>query len=268
MAITSLDQYIAAAKQRVTYLKSVAMTATGFAPHTMIAQAGNPGAGVLAGTSVAAGVVPDDTTAGFPALFSPGGVSYLSKVEFGNTVASRMGIYDLLWKGGAYPFNASQTLSGQPAISGRCPDYAGGSTFGNGIEIWLECVTAFTGNITVAVTYTNSAGVTGRTTGTFAPAVAPILGRMIQMPLQSGDSGVQKIESVTATIATVGTFNVLLMRPLWTSGRVKLPGDGDIHDMLKTGMPVVYNTSALYLVVQPDSGSSGIPELNLEIASA
>ena len=67
---------------------------------------------------------------------------------------------------------------------------------------------------------------------------------------------------------TAGAFNVLVMRPLWTAGRVRVANDCDTHDLLRTGMPVVYPTSALYLVVQADSTASGFPELVVEVASA
>jgi hypothetical protein len=46
-----------------------------------------------------------------------------------------------------------------------------------------------------------------------------------------------------------------------------IANDGDIHDLLKTGMPVVYTDSALVLVSQADSTASGIPEIAFEIAS-
>src|SRR5450759_3204488 len=101
MPIATLDQYIAAAKQRITYIKTASMTAIATFPQDVFAIAGNPGAGVLAGTSVAAGVVPTDATAGCPILNFSAGNGYVSKVEFGNQVACWIDIYDLLWKGGA-----------------------------------------------------------------------------------------------------------------------------------------------------------------------
>ena len=48
-------------------------------------------------------------------------------------------------------------------------------------------------------------------------AAALTLGKMFQLPLQAGDSGVQKIESVVVTngttAMTAGNFNVLVLRP-------------------------------------------------------
>ena len=65
-----------------------------------------------------------------------------------------------------------------------------------------------------------------------------------------------------------GNFNVLILRPVWTTGRIQIANGGDTHDYLKTGLPIIYNTSAFYLMVQADSTATGLPELNLEIASA
>jgi hypothetical protein len=264
MAITTWDGYIASAKQPVRYVRTGARTTIANQWFSLFELAGSPGNGVLAGTSTAAGVVPTDLTAGVPTINPFGGsaTGYLAQMEFGNSVASRLKMFDLLFKAGAYAFNAAQALSGQPSYSSRV---AGGTDYTE-TQIWIEAVTAFTGNLSIAVTYTNQSGVTGRTTGTVTTGTAPTVGRMIQLPLQAGDTGVQKVESVTATVATVGTFNVLVLRPLW-SGRCKTANDGDVHDLAKTGMPIVYADSALFVAVSADSTSSGVPELEFTIAN-
>jgi hypothetical protein len=263
MAISTLDQYIAAAKQRIQWIKTASMTGVAAMPQSTFAIAGNPGAGTLAGTSTAAGVVPDDTVAGYPPVNAFGGsVGYVSKVEFADTVAAWFDLYDRLFVAGAYAFNAATTLSAQPSYSGRVP----GGTDYVGTQLWIECVTAFTGNLTVAVTYTNQAGTTAHTTGTIATGMAPIVGRCFQLPLAAGDSGIQKIESVTSTVATVGTFNVMVLRPLW-SGRVQIANGGDVHDLLRTGMVQVFANSALYVLIAADSTATGIPELAIEVAN-
>ena len=250
-------------------VKTASTTSVALIPFSVFNLAGQPGAGTLAGTSTAAGVVPTDATAGCPIINFTVGTGYLSKIEYGNTVVARTNVYDMLWKGGAYTFSSNVTLAAQPAISGRCPDWPGsGIIFGNGNEIWLETVTAFTGLQTIAVTYTNSAGTTGRTTGSLATGAAPIVGRMLQLPLQAGDSGVQKIETVISTVATVGTFNVLILRPLTTDLRVRLANEGGVYDVLSTGMPIVYPTSAFIMTIQADAVSTGLPHVVLELASA
>ena len=262
MAITSFDGFIASAKQYRSVAKTAARTSVAASWFSVFNLAGNPGAGVLAGTSTAAGVVPTDATAGCPTIdaFGGGATGYLVQVDFGSSVACRLKLFDLVFKAGAYAFNAAQALSGQPSYLARMPEASYGDT-----QIWVEAVTAFTGNPTFTITYTNQAGTPGRT-ATLAAGAALTLGRMMQVPLQVGDTGVQTITNVTCTVATVGTFNVLVTRPLW-SGRCRTANDGDVHDLTKTGMPVVFADSALFLAVAADSTSTGIPELEMVIAN-
>jgi len=265
MAITSFDPgYFVATKEDITFFKTAATTTVANSPFSIFDLAGTPAAGTLAGSSTTAGVVPDDTVAGFPPItaFAGGATGYLTRVEFSNTAASRFKLYDCLFKAGAYAFNAAQTLSAQPSYSARIP----GGNYG-GTEIWIEAVTAFTGIPNFAITYTNQAGITGRTTGTVAAPLALTLKRMFRVPLQSGDTGVQKIESVTCTVATVGTFNVLVMRPLVGPMRVSGANVADVYGLDRTGMPVVFDTSALFMVVYPDSTGTGNPDFVFEIAS-
>lgn len=266
MSITTLDQLIAAPKQKISYTKTASRTSVAAIPFSVFDLAGSPAAGTLAVGNTTTGIVPTDAIAGYPTInaFTGGGgiVGYLSGVQFASTVASRINIFDCLFSAGAFAFNANTTLTTQPSYSTRVPS---GTDF-NGLEIWIETVTAFTGNLTVAVTYTNQAGVAGRTTGTFAPAVAPTSGRMFQLPLQAGDTGVQKIESIVSTVATVGTFNVHVMRRLW-SGRVRSANDGGTDDFLATGMPQVFADSALRFVVTADGTTTGIPDLQFDIAN-
>ena len=259
MAINTLDQFIASSKQLVSYHKTASRTTVAAAAFSVFDLAGNPSAGTLAIGNTTSGVVPTSSVAGYPKLNSFSGLDgVISGVTFGNSVACRFTLFDCLFSAGAFAFNAASALTGQPSYLTRVPNL-------NNTEIWIECVTAFTGNQSIAVTYTNQDGVTGKTTGTIATGIAPTVGRMLQLPLASGDTGVRTIESVTSTVATAGTFNVHVMRRLW-SGRVRIANDGDTHDMLKTGLPPLYDTSALRFVVYTDGTSSGIPELQLEVA--
>jgi hypothetical protein len=88
------------------------------------------------------------------------------------------------------------------------------------------------------------------------------------MPLQAGDSGVDSIQSVVVggTAAATGAVNVMVMRQLWAN-RVPVANGGDMHGLDKTGMPILYDTSALMVTCVPDSTSTGVPEVMLEIAN-
>ena len=264
MAITTRDGLIAAqaASQTVRIFKSAVRTTVAAVPFSLFDLAGAPGAGVLAGTSLAAGVVPTDATAGVPIInaFTGANSGYLSRIEASSPVAGRLAIYDMLWKGGAYAFNANQALAAQPSYSTRVPD---GTDF-KGTQIWLEAVTAFTGLQSIAITYTNQDGVGSRTTGTVATGVAPILGRMFRMPFQSGDTGVRKIDNITSTVSTAGTFNVLVLDKKW-EGRIRVANDGIVHGPDLTGLSNIYADSALIFVVTADSTSSSNPEVVFDI---
>ena len=262
MAITSASQLIGAAKQAINYVRTGARTTVAAGWFTVFDGAGSPGSGTLAGANTTTGVVPDDTVAGFPTIsaFGGGNIGYLAQVDFGNSVACRIRIYDLLWKAGAYAFNASTTGQTPTSYAARIPnaDYTD-------CEIWLEQVTAGTGVQSVAVTYTNELGVAGRATGTIVTGTNTV-GRMFRLPLQAGDKGVQGITGVVGSVATVGTFNILVMRPLW-SGRVRVNNDGDIHGPDKTMMKQIFDTSAIYPIIAADSTTSGVYEIEMTIAN-
>lgn len=260
--IASLDQYIAAAKQGIPLCKTAAVTAVGAQWTSVFAAAGNYGGGTLAGSSVAAGIVPDDTSPGYPSInaFGAGNTGYLSKVDFGNSVSCRIALYDRLFVAGAFPFNANQTLTGQPDFSSRLP----GGDYGM-VEMWLEQVTAGTGVQNVVVTYTDDADVS-RSTGTVVAPGAMAVARCFQIPAVAGGKTIKKITNVTGSIATAGTFNVMLLRELW-SGVVRFAGDGDTHGLMQTGMREVFEDSALYMLIAPTSTNTGIPDCKVQICN-
>jgi hypothetical protein len=88
---------------------------------------------------------------------------------------------------------------------------------------------------------------------------------MAQLPLASGDNGIQQITRVRGSTATVGTFNVMVLRPLWF-GRVICANGGDVHDLLKTGFPQIFDTSALYTILYADGTAVGLPDITFQVA--
>jgi hypothetical protein len=270
MAITTWDGYIGATRQRVTWMKTGTRTLVAAMPYTTFDIAGSPGAGTLAIGNTANGVVPTDATAGYPVIgtFSSG-TGYISKVDYGSTVACCFDLTDRLFAAGAYAYTAGTTaLSAQPSYAGRVPN-----TNYTGLQVWMEVTTAFvTGTAwTVHITYTDqggTAGAVGPDLPTMAAAALP-LGRMYQLPLAAGDSGIQKIESVVVTnggtAMTAGAFNVMVLRPLWF-GRVPTANGGATDDVFKTGFPPIYEDSALYTILYADSTAVGLPLITCQIA--
>ncbi len=261
MALTTVDGYVAAAKQRAGWFKSGARTTVAGIPFTLFDLAGGPGAGTLSIGNTANGLVPTDAVAGYPPINALGATGYLTRVMFGSSVACQLALYDRVFAAGAYAFNANTTLASQPSYSSRVP----GADYKN-LELWVEAVTAFTGNPSFQINYLDQDGNAGDT-GVIASGAALTIGRMMRIPFAAGDSGIQQITQVRCTVATVGTFNVMVLRELW-SGRVRAANDGDVHDLFRTGAPQVYADSALYVVVSTDGIVSGIPEITAEIADA
>ena len=258
MAIVSHDGYVASVKQYITWFKTAGITTVAAQPFTNFHMAGNPSAGTLAVGNTANGIVPGDTVAGYPTINAFSATGYIGGIDFNWGVTGRLHLYDCLFSAGAYAFNAATTLATQPSFSARVPgaDY-------KGLEIWLEAVTAFTGSQSIRIQYLDQDGNAGDT-GVIATGVAPTLGRMFKMPMGAGDTGVQRIDVVTSSVSTAGTFNVHVMRPLW-QGRVMVTNYGETHDYLKTKLKQIYATSALRVVTQPDSTSQGQPNIYIEL---
>ena len=274
MAINSLDQYIQSAKQEIRIGKTASRTSVANIPFSVFDLAGAPWAWTLAGTSTANGVVPTDATTGTPLInaFWAWATGYITNMEFSNSVVWRIALFDMLFKAGAYAYTAgTTTLSSQPSYSSRIP--ASGTDFTN-TEIWIEVSTAFvTGTAwQVQITYTNQSWTTGRTSIISAAQNAAALtqGKMFQIALQAGDTGIQKIESVIVTnggtAMTAGAFNVLVLRRLGQA-RIRVANDTQKIPLLWSAMPIIYADSALIIQVQADSTATWLPECFLQISN-
>jgi len=101
-------------------------------------------------------------------------------------------------------------------------------TDGVGVQIMAITTGARTGGQTFTVTYTNSDGVSGRTTPPMQQNTSSILGTVTTssltptnlgtggpfLTLQAGDSGVRSIESVQMNGIDTGFFTLILVKPL------------------------------------------------------
>lgn len=257
----SVDHYIGATKQLLpSYAAAATVTSSWWVAQYAIPTA-QPGQGTVAGSSTAAGVVPTSGTPGFLPInaFSGAARGYLTRVMYGNqTAARKIALFDMLWKGGAYAFNANVSLSGQPSYASRIPQGDYGCT-----ELYLEAVTGFTGNLTVTIGYNDQDG-NSSTTGAYATGVAPAGNRWVPIPFASGDCGIQRVNSVLGAVSSAGTFNIVVVRKLWV-GWVHILNSGGDDTLFDTGMPEIYDDSALLVAHGPDLGLN--PEMLVEIAS-
>lgn len=129
---------------------------------------------------------------------------------------------DRLWHNSGInsSLTTAQTIN-SVAWPARCWDYAlnGWDTDGDGISVAAEVSQATTNAAVVVITvsYTNSAGVSGRTGTITMPATAQV-GTFVPMVLQAGDRGVRSIQTITAAAAIGGTYHLVAYRRI-TSAR-------------------------------------------------
>lgn len=125
---------------------------------------------------------------------------------------------DRLWhnSGISSTLTTAQTINSAPWPA-RCWDYAlnGWDTDGDGINVAAEVSQATTNVAVVVITvsYTNSAGVSGRTGTITMPATAQ-LGTFVPMVLQAGDRGVRSVQTITAAAAIGGTYHLVAFRQI------------------------------------------------------
>jgi hypothetical protein len=261
MAITTLDGLIGSNKVIRLGSKTTTLTTVAGGWFSPFAVAGAL-SGVLAGgettpPATTVGRVTTDSIPGYPDIPWSSLRTYLSRLTALNTVTSTLRVFDSLWCGGTYAFNASvATVSGSYASR---VSYNGGSADYAGLELWLEQVTAGTLVQNVAVTYTNQSGTTGKSTGTVACPAAMAIARCHQLPLAVGDSGLQGIgngasPSVVGSVASAGTFNLRILRPICD---IYLPANAPVtFNWGDLGLPEIFNDSALFFLLNAPSGTS------------
>lgn len=261
MAITTLDGYLGSTRTNVVWMKTGTRTIVGAAPYNLDGVTGVP-TGTLAVGNTAAGVVPTDDGAYGPLLPAISNTAYISKIHYGSSVACTMVLYDRLFAAGAYAFGADTTLASQPDFDGRIPSAS------TALELWWEAVTAFTGTPSIQVNYLDQGGAAGDTGVVASPITTPPIGRMFRIPLASGDNGILGIDGIVrvrGTVASGGTFNISVMRPLATM-RVPVANFYGVLDFVALGMPRIYATSCLWTVMLADSTAVGLPYMLIEIA--
>lgn len=172
------------------------------------------GATGAAPPAASAAAAPTLATVGAMPFTNPTGgrQRFLLGMENGLAVAGGLLLYDRLMHFGGVSASALATTT---VTGGAVSRYTGAEADGN--QIWLEYAGTANAVAThaVVVNYTNQAGTAGRVSKTVVPG-AMATGTMVPVPLQSGDSGVQSIQSVQVTVAGTagGTFGAVIVRPL------------------------------------------------------
>jgi hypothetical protein len=262
MAITTMDGVVAAlgaAQDQKLFFPSATNVAGGF---VNLNQAVTSGFGIMAvpGTAATGGTTYNQASfsTGFPKWTANGGggaKTYMGRAGLTMATAGSVHVYDLCW--------ACSGLVGNVATAQNITSFSGLPTrhsTGNNLEIWVGCSGAIGGTAhNVTVSYTNQAGTAGRTTVSTAGIQTMPANRMYQLPLQSGDTGVQSIQSMTLSISSGTAGNLWLMiMERYVGMSCAIPNVGSNYDFAALGMPSPDDTACLLFAHQGTTTSSGI----------
>lgn len=154
------------------------------------------------------GVLVDRNTSGYPSnLPTSASGLYLTNIK---SCQIHLGLIfnalflDTLADYGAYNFNENYTTVNPPTIpTARLQN---GSFVGT--ELWLRGHSVFTGSLTIAYSYLNQDGVLKNSSFNTGSTIG--VGASIRLPLDSGDTGIQKLISLQGSVATVGIFSLFI----------------------------------------------------------
>jgi hypothetical protein len=202
-------------------------------------------------------IVPTRSTTGaiqFPLASSGSFVRHLARASvFGTTTHTGSILDRLLSSDGLSGTSTSSQTVGGASVPSR--------GVGEVHELFLEWYTA-TGStpVNAFITYTNQDGVSGRVTPSTPIPASTIAGRMIEFPLQAGDWGVQSVQSVQldASTGSAGNFGVTVARRLLLCSGDRGSGRTFPFDALLLGLPVVPDTSCLFLTAGYSTSTSGV----------
>lgn len=261
MAITTLDGAAAGARPPQMFAKAVSGTLVAGRPHSYWSAAGSPGAGSF--DTTLAGVALSSTSAlvngQIPRWNPASGNAYLHRLTARATQPGVLMLLDRLWHNGGITItsNTAQTVN-SATLPSRCPTSGTDdtpSTNGHGVLAALEVsANVGAGTPTLTLSYTNSAGTSGRTaTNILATAASPIVGATYFFGLQAGDAGIRSIQTYTQSATwTSGTVNLSMFRIL-AELEVTAAHVGSAIDFLTGGAPRLYDGTVPWLVFVPNT---------------
>jgi hypothetical protein len=128
------------------------------------------------------------------------------------------------------------------------------STCGSGVMVGIEVSTATTNAgavVNTTLTYTNDRGVNSRTATISSFPATAVAGTIVPFELQSGDTGVQSIQSVTlGTSYGGGTIHLVAYRPI-TQVFMQSNTQIGVGDILTGGFPNVASGAVLFPILMP-----------------
>jgi len=165
-----------------------------------------------------------------------------------------------------YPFIGMDTGVQNLTQNATLPRYSANE----GVQMMMIEQNPYIGNITCQVGYTNQDGVAGRLTPVFRLNMATVAGTVatsaptlsgatgLFLPLQSGDYGVQQVDTIEFLSGDVGTVCILLCKPIATIGIYEptAPCNWDLWNNLGY-LPEIKDDAYLNFIMQPSAAVTG-----------
>lgn len=219
MSITTMSGVLSGALPPQEFLKvGSTMEATGVR-YSLFYTSGTPGAAVAPSPGIAGAAL---TTYSGPIPYTNpvSGNSYVARFSATPSVTGTLILYDRLWHNSGV---AVTTTTAQTVNSATWPARdRNGATDGDNIMVGIEVSTATTnaGAVTnTTMSYTNSAGTSGRTATISSFPATAVAGTFVPFQLQAGDVGIRSIQSVTlGTSYGAGAIHLVAYRQLTRLG--------------------------------------------------
>lgn len=165
-----------------------------------------------------------------------------------------------------YPFIGMDTGLQNLTQSASLPRYSASQ----GVQMMMIEQNPYSGNVTCQVGYTNQAGVSGRLTPIFRLNTATVAGTIASsspttagaagpfLPLQSGDYGVQQVDTVEFFTGDVGTVCILLCKPIVTAPIYEV-GTTCMYDIWNDlgRLPEIKDDAYLNFIMKPSAAVTG-----------
>lgn len=256
MAINTIDGIIAGAQPPRFFFKVLSGTLVAGRPFTPWYLAGIPGAGAAPSSGLNGSNLTAPVNGQIPFTNPGSGNSYLARFAGDATQTGVLMLVDRLWENVLSPTTTTAQSITQPTLPARD---AVGSTNGDGVLIGLEIVTATgAGAPAPTISYTNSAGTSGRSAGlSVAYTASSPAGTFYPFALQAGDTGVRSVQSYTSSVSmTSGAVSLVAYRVLATIDLGTFAGNA--LGPIDLGLPQLYNDTVPQLIFIPSTSTSSI----------
>jgi len=269
MAITDLNGLIAGMLAPYPIFKPSATSEGTGTWHSLWKVAGAPEAGANPPLfSAGSGYVPNNTTLGCLPFTNPvGGNTHLAKSAIAGGTVGTLIVYDRLWA--CSGFGTVITTAQNVTTPGTTPSRdRNGAALGAGVELWGEVYTAPGATAaTWTVSYTDQDGNTGQSATYAHPANAESVGQMFRFNLAAGDTGVRAVASFTASVSsgTAGDIGITLVRRI-AEIPIMVANVAQLFDAVALGLPRIYDSSCLALMVQCSTTNTGPIQGSLALA--